>query len=51
MHVLKEKEKTIKIDNDFIKIILNMLIKDPNERADSKTIFNNIKEHYNKIFI
>ena len=48
---LKEEEKPTDIDNDFIKIIFDMLIKDPKERPDAKTIFNNIKEYYNKIFI
>ena len=49
--VLKEEEKPTEIDNDFIKIIFDMLIKDPKDRPDANTIFNNIKEHYNNIFI
>ena len=47
---LKDEEKPTEIDDDFMKIIFKMLNNNPNERPDSKTIFEDIKEHYNNIF-
>ena len=49
--VFKDEEKPNNLDDDFMKIIFKMLIKNPKERPDSKEIFNDIKKHYNKIFI
>ena len=49
--VFVDKKMPSKLDDDFMKIIFKMLNNDPNQRPDSKTIFEDIKEHYNKIFI
>ena len=39
------------IDNNFLELISKMLEEDPQKRPDSKTIFEMVKENYNKIFI
>ena len=49
--VLKDQEHPNNLEDDFMKIIFKMLIKDPNQRPNAKEIFNDIKEHYNEIFI
>ena len=49
--VFKDEEMPSKLDDDFLKLIFKMLKNDPKERPDSKAIFEDIKEHYNKIFI
>ena len=48
--IFKNQEKPKKLD-DFMKIIFRMLEEDFKKRPDSKTIFEEIKQHYNKIFI
>mgnify|MGYP002624845056 CR=1 FL=1 len=61
MDYIKEGEKFIKtvvsgeipqnIDNNFIELISKMLEKEPDKRPNSGTIFEMVKENYNKIFI